>query len=426
MQVSECAISRFTNFEFLMEFDILRLTNGLRVLHFEDKNIMTVHCGFIINAGSRDELSTENGIAHLIEHCMFKGTQRRKAFHILTRLDSVGGEINAYTTKEETSVYASALKEHFNRAAGLLVDITFGSIFPEKEIEKEKSVIVDEINSYKDNPDEMLLDEFEEKLFPEHPLGKSILGTADLVNGFTREDIMRFVERNYTTDQIVFTCVGNVSLRRIEAFSKNVLEKIPTSKSNRIHRTIPHSHMFKESKQTSVHQVHSLLGCKTIGFDDDRRRAMVLMNNVLGGPALNSRLNLNIRERFGYCYYIESSYSPYADTGVFQIYFGTDKRHEKKVAKLIVKELRSLTDIALSERLLSVAKKQLLGQIALSQENRANLMLSLGKALLQFDRVDRFEEIQSQVHDITALEIQELAAETFDQKNLASLSYIPE
>jgi len=387
---------------------------------------MTVHCGFIINAGSRDELSTENGIAHLIEHCMFKGTKRRKAFHILTRLDSVGGEINAYTTKEETSVYASALKEHFNRAAELLVDITFSSIFPEKEIEKEKSVIVDEINSYKDNPDEMLMDEFEEKLFPDHPLGRSILGTAELVNGFTRDDIMRFVERNYSTDQIVFTCVGNVSLKKIETFSKNVLEKLPASTSNRAHRTIPKSKMFSESKKTSVHQVHSLLGCKTIGFDDERRRAMVLMNNVLGGPALNSRLNLNIRERFGYCYYIESSYAPYADTGVFQIYFGTDKRHEKKVAKLIVKELKSLTDVTLSERLLSVAKKQLLGQIALSQENRASLMLSLGKALLQFDRVDRFEEIQAQVHDITSAEIQELAAETFDQQYLATLSYIPE
>ena len=409
-----------------MEFDIIRLTNGLRVLHFEDKNIMTVHCGFIINAGSRDELSTENGIAHLIEHCLFKGTERRKAFHILTRLDSVGGEVNAYTTKEETSIYASALKEHFNRAAELLVDITFSSIFPEKEIEKEKSVIIDEINSYKDNPDEMLMDEFEERLFPDHALGRSILGTADLVNGFTREDIMRFVERNYSTDQIVFTCVGNVSLKKIEAFCNNVLEKLPASTSNRTNRTIPESTMFRESKKTSVHQVHSLLGCKTIGFDDDRRRAMVLMNNILGGPALNSKLNLNIRERFGYCYYIESSYAPYADTGVFQIYFGTDKRHERKVAKLIVKELKSLTDVSLSDRVLSVSKKQLIGQIALSQENRANLMLSLGKALLQFDKVDQFEEIQDQVHEITADEIQVLAAETFDDNSLASLSYVPE
>ena len=409
-----------------MEFDIIRLTNGLRVLHFEDKNIMTVHCGFIINAGSRDELSTENGIAHLIEHCLFKGTERRKAFHILTRLDSVGGEVNAYTTKEETSIYASALKEHFNRAAELLVDITFSSIFPEKEIEKEKSVIIDEINSYKDNPDEMLMDEFEERLFPDHALGRSILGTADLVNGFTREDILRFVERNYSTDQIVFTCVGNVSLKKIETFCNNVLEKLPTSTSNRTNRTIPESTMFRESKKTSVHQVHSLLGCKTIGFDDDRRRAMVLMNNILGGPALNSRLNLNIRERFGYCYYIESSYAPYADTGVFQIYFGTDKRHERKVAKLIVKELKSLTDVSLSDRVLSVSKKQLIGQIALSQENRANLMLSLGKALLQFDKVDQFEEIQEQVREITADEIQVLAAETFDDNSLASLSYVPE
>jgi predicted Zn-dependent peptidase len=408
-----------------MEFDILRLENGLRVLHVEDQNIMTVHCGFIINAGSRDETKEESGLAHLIEHCLFKGTERRKAFHILTRLDSVGGEVNAYTTKEETCIYASALKEHFDRASELLVDITFSSIFPNREIEKEKGVIVDEINSYRDNPDEMLMDEFEERLFPDHTLGRSILGAEQQVQSFSRRDLMDFIARNYTTDQIVFACVGNVSLKKVEAFCSKVLERIPRSSASQIHREAPRADHFELVKHTTVHQVHALLGCETIGLNDDRRRAMVLMNNVLGGPALNSRLNLNIREKYGYCYYIESNYTPYSDCGTFQVYYGTDIRHQKRVSKLITKELKSLVDQRLSERTLSSAKKQLLGQIALAQENRVNHMLSLGKSLLNFDRVDSFEEIVEDIEGIEAREIQELAAVSFGADALSSLSYIP-
>ncbi|MEQ9187453.1 MAG: pitrilysin family protein [Cryomorphaceae bacterium] len=408
-----------------MEFDIIRLENGIRIVHVEDRNILTVHCGFIINAGSRDESDRESGLAHLIEHCLFKGTKRRKAFHILTRLDSVGGEINAYTTKEETCIFASALKEHFNRAAELLVDITFSSVFPDKEIEKEKSVIVDEINSYRDNPDEMLMDEFEERLFPGHALGRSILGSEQRVNAFERKDLLNFVHRNYATDEIVFACVGNVPLRKVASFCKKILEPIPINGSDQHARNTPTSELFDLTKKTSVHQVHAMLGCQTIGLQDDRRRAMVLMNNVLGGPALNSRLNLNIREKFGYCYYIESNYTPYSDCGTFQVYFGTDRRHQKKVAKLIQKELTSLMDIKLTERTLKSAKTQLLGQIALSQENRVNYMLSLGKTLLNFDRVDLFEEIEEDILTIEAKEIQELAEASFGEGRISYLSYIP-
>jgi len=408
-----------------MEFDIIRLQNGLRVVHVEDKNIMTVHCGFIINAGSRDETAEEGGLAHLIEHCLFKGTTHRKAFHILSRLDSVGGEVNAYTTKEETSIYASALKEHFDRAAELLVDITFASTFPDKEIEKEKGVIVDEINSYRDSPDEQLVDEFEERMFPNHSLGRPILGDEKRVLSFQREDLKAFVQRNYATDQIVFACVGNVPLKKVEAFCKKFLEPIPKRTSAQHQRNTPDYAQFDLTKKTSVHQVHAMLGCDTIGMNDDRRRAMVLMNNVLGGPALNSRLNLNIRERFGYCYYIESNYVPYSDCGTFQIYFGTDKRHQKKVTRLVMKELKSLMDQRLTERTLKSAKAQLLGQIALAQENRVSFMLSLGKSLLAFDRVDSFEEIVEDVQTIGADEVQSLAQETFGTDHLSLLSYVP-
>ncbi|MEX2595861.1 MAG: pitrilysin family protein [Salibacteraceae bacterium] len=408
-----------------MEFEILRLTNGLRVLHVEDKSIMTVHCGFIINAGSRDEATHENGLAHLIEHCLFKGTKRRRAFHILNRLDSVGGEINAYTTKEETCIYASSLKEHFQRAAELLVDITFSSRFPDKEIQKEKTVILDELNSYRDSPDEMLMDEFEERLFPNSSLGRSILGSEDQIKGFKRDDIIRFVERLYTTDQIVFVVVGNLSLRRLESFARKVLEPIPLHRSNGSERLLPPSEQFDLAKNEQVHQVHSLIGCKTIGYDSDKRRAMVLMNNVLGGPALNSRLNLNIRERYGYCYYIESNYTPYADCGIFQVYYGTDKRFHKRVQKMVMKELMLMAETPLTSRMLDAAKKQMIGQIALGQENRVSLMLAMGKSLLQFDRIDSFEEIKEDVFSIKADELSSLAQETFVDAELSFLSYIP-
>lgn len=409
-----------------MEFDILRLPNGLRVLHVEDANIMTVHCGFIINAGSRDETREESGIAHLIEHGLFKGTQRRKAFHILTRIDSVGGEINAYTTKEETCIYATALKEHFERAGELLVDVTFSSNFPEKEMKKEISVIKDEINSYKDNPDEMLVDEFEERMFPEHSLGRPILGSEENISRLGRTNIKRFVDRLYKTDQIVFVCVGNLSKRKLRSFCKRILEPIQLKQTTEVTRVRPESAQFKVDKKTSVHQVHSLIGKSTFGLDDDRRRTMVLLNNILGGPALNSRLNLNIREKMGYCYYIESHYNAYTDCGIFEIYFGTDKRHFNRVNKLIKKELDILKDRRLTERMLHAAHNQLIGQIAVSQENRSNLMLSLGKSLLHFDRVDSFGEIKRQIESISARDIQDLANELFDNGPMSQLSYLPE
>ena len=271
----------------------------------------------------------------------------------------------------------------------------------------------------------MLMDEFEERMFPGHALGRSILGAEKLVNDFKRSDLTSFIERNYTTDQIVFACVGNISLKRVETFCRKVLEKIPSSTSRMDPRKTPGAELFELTKPTSVHQVHALIGAHTFGLEDDRRRAMVLMNNLLGGPALNSRLNLNIREKHGYCYYIESNYTPYSDCGTIQIYFGTDKRHQRRVSRLILAELNRLKDQKLTERTLQGAKKQLLGQIALAQENRVNYMLSLGKSLLNFDRIDNIDQVVGEVESITADEIQDLAKETFDKSKLSFLSYVP-
>lgn len=416
---------RFTNFDILMESEIIRLSNGLRVVYRQDLSIHTIHCGFMVNAGSRDEESSEHGLAHLIEHSLFKGTTNRKPFHILSRLDSVGGEINAYTTKEETCIYASAMKEHFDRASELLFDIMFSASFPEKEIAKELNVINDEINSYKENPDEMLLDEFEELLFPDSSLGRNILGTSDTVNRLNRESILDFVRRFYSTDQIVFACVGNVSRKKFMKFCETRLELIPSQKRVNGHRHSPKTSQFQIEKKQDVHQTHSIIGGQTIGMQDDKVNTMVLLNNILGGPALNSLLNLNIRERLGYCYFIESSYNPYSDLGLFEIYFGTDPKFHKRTLKLVRKELNQLMEKSLTPRTLSLAKKQLIGQIALAREQRSSLMIAMAKSLLFFDEVESFDEIQEKISDITSTEIRDLALNVFDNTKLSYLAYVP-
>lgn len=408
-----------------MDCEQFVLTNGLRIVYIEDKTIPTVHCGLMVNAGSRDERAKEHGLAHLIEHCLFKGTKNRRAFHILTRLDSVGGEINAYTTKEETCIYSSSLSEHFDRSAELIADIVFHSTFPRREIEKEKSVVIDEINSYKESPDEMLLDEFESQLYPKSLLGRSILGTKASVSKFSENSIAKFVDRLYTTDQMVFAVVGNVSSKKLIRFCKKHLETIPRNSRKSIDRNTPSRARFEIQKNKSVHQLHAIIGGSTIGLNSEKRRTMVLLNNLLGGPALNSRLNMNIRERMGYCYYIESNYTPYSDTGLFQIYFGTDAKHADRTSKLVQKELLILMDKPLSDKALNAAKKQLLGQMALSQEQRSNLMLSLAKSVLHFNRVDTYDQIQEKVNTITGADVQQMAIDTFQPKDLSTLIYAP-
>ena len=408
-----------------MDCETFRLTNGLRVVFRQDLSIHTIHCGFLINAGSRDEDHSEHGLAHLIEHCLFKGTTNRKPFHILSRLDSVGGEINAYTTKEETCVYASAMKEHFERATELLFDIVFESQFPEKEVAKELNVVKDEINSYRESPDEMLLDEFEERLFPANSLGRNILGTAESLDRMNRQSILRFMDRLYSTDQIVFSCIGNISRKKFIKFCKNSLETIPLRKRQIAERVVPIPQTFNLEKKESVHQTHTIIGGPAMGMPDDRVNSMSLLNNILGGPALNSQLNLNIREKLGYCYYIESNYNPYSDMGLFEIYFGTDPKHHRRTLKLVRKELNRLMDKPLSIRALSLSKKQLVGQIALAREHRSSLMIAMAKSLLFYNEVESFEEIHEKIHSISEHELRDLSIEVFSENNLSSLSYHP-
>ena len=405
-----------------MEFNYHQLSNGIRIVHLP-VNSEVAHCGFIINTGSRDELPDENGMAHFIEHSIFKGTTKRKAYHILNRIDNVGGEINAYTTKENTCVYASYTKNYFERATELLSDILFNSIYPKNEIEKEKDVIIDEIQSYQDSPIEQIYDDFEEMVFAEHPLALNILGTEKTVKKFDREDILNFLKNNYHTDQMVFSVVGDIPFKTVIRIAYKYFGDIP--ESTRQNKRTLFAKYVPESKRINRdnHQVHCTIGNVAYSATDKRKNAFILLNNILGGPAMNSRLNMGIREKYGFTYNIESLYTSYIDTGLFSIYLGTDQRNIDKSINLVLKELKQLKNKSLSSLQLQRAKQQLIGQITLGEENKSNVMLGMGKSLILYDKVDSIQEVHDKINKITAEQLQEVANEVFDDKQLSMLIY---
>jgi predicted Zn-dependent peptidase len=405
-----------------MVFETHTLSNGIRLIH-HSVNANVAHCGIILNTGSRDEKEEEWGIAHYIEHVVFKGTTKRKAYHILSRMEDVGGELNAYTTKEETCIYTTFLDKDYTRAIELISDITFNSIFPEKELEKEKEVILDEINSYKDSPSELIFDDFEELIFKDDPIGRNILGTPKHVKAFKRDDILNFIKNNYHTDQMVISSVGNIKFSRlvkiVEKYFGEIPESIRTTKRNK-----PNS--YEARTQTMIkktYQRHCVMGNIAYDLDDERRIPLSLLTNILGGPGMNSRLNLTLRERHGLAYNIEANYTPYADTGVFSIYFGTDKGNLDKCLSLINKEMDLLCTKKLGPGQLTRAKNQMIGQIAISSENNENLMLSLGKSFLLYNRIDSLEELYQKVESITAEELLEVANEILNKDLLTTLMY---
>ncbi len=405
-----------------MVFETHTLSNGIRLIH-HSVNANVAHCGIILNTGSRDEKEEEWGIAHYIEHVVFKGTTKRKAYHILSRMEDVGGELNAYTTKEETCIYTTFLDKDYTRAIELISDITFNSIFPEKELEKEKEVILDEINSYKDSPSELIFDDFEELIFKGDPIGRNILGTPKHVKAFKRDDILNFIKNNYHTDQMVISSVGNIKFSRlvkiVEKYFGEIPESIRTTKRNK-----PNS--YEARTQTMIkktYQRHCVMGNIAYDLDDERRIPLSLLTNILGGPGMNSRLNLTLRERHGLAYNIEANYTPYADTGVFSIYFGTDKGNLDKCLSLINKEMDLLCTKKLGPGQLTRAKNQMIGQIAISTENNENLMLSIGKSFLLYNRIDSLEELYQKVESITAEELLEVANEILNKDLLTTLMY---
>lgn len=398
------------------------LDNGIRLVYLKDE-VSVAHLGVTILAGSRFEKKGEEGLAHFLEHCIFKGTSKRRAYHVLSRIDSVGGELNAFTSKEEMCIYASFSQEHFMRSAELLADITFNPVFPEKEISKEKTVVLDEINSYLDSPSDKIFDDFENYMFPDNSLGNNILGTPETVMSFSSLDLKRFVSTFFYPENMVLSFVGNISEKKVLKKLNQYFGVIQRQGKQELPKPVKEYKPFEITSFESNYQEHILIGGLAPGFDDQERRIMTLLTNMLGGPALNSRLGLALREKYGYAYNVEASYTPYQELGYWSVYAGTDSAHTKKALKVIYKELHRFCKEKLTTTQLNRAKTQLKGHLALAMDNNSGKMLSFGKSLLIFNQIDTLEEIHAAIDEITSEDIQQMACKYFDKEKISTLLF---
>lgn len=403
------------------EFFVHTLPNGIRCV-LKNVSSAVCYCSMTIGAGSRDEMAGERGVAHLLEHTIFKGTERRKAYQVNCRLENLGGEINAFTTKEETVVHATVLKGDFAKAVELIDDIIFHSTFPREEVEKEKEVIYDEINMYKDSPDERIYDDFEDLLFEGSELGHNILGSKREVAKLHTEQINSFVERNYTTDRMVFAVIGNISPKRfVTTVERYFGAEMATTRNTQ--RIVPKRvERFEKTVSRQQHQVREVMGARAYALDDKRRLALILMTNILGGPSAASRLNVALRERRALTYCVEALYTPLSDCGMFSIYFSCEKDKLKKCREVIAEELQRIQNEHLSPRQLAIAKRQFIGGFSIAAENNEAYMLSVGKSYLSFGAVDSLEEVYRKVEEIRPEDIMFVAKDILP--TLSSLTYI--
>ena len=459
-----------------MKYNTYTLDNGLRIIHLPSDS-QVVYCGYQINAGTRNEEPGEEGLAHFCEHVTFKGTERRKAWHILNCLESVGGDLNAYTNKEGTVYYSAILKEHIGRAVDLLSDIVFHSVYPQAEIDKEVEVICDEIESYNDSPAELIYDEFENILFKGSPLGHNILGTAEQVRAFKTEDALRFTRKLYRPDNAIFFAYGDIDFKKLVKLIQKALgecpkgrelacsadcksaetpteeriaeetstgetpteemeagdanHKVQSSKFNVQSKEVQSSKFNVQSKvagqtivmQKNTHQAHVMIGTRAYDVNDDRRMPLYLLNNMLGGPGMNAKLNLALREHNGLVYTVESTMVSYGDTGTWSIYFGCDEHDVKRCLRLVRKELDKFMQKPLSDAQLKAAKKQIKGQIGVACDNRENFALDFGKSFLHYGWEKNVDRLYEQVDEITAAQIQAVAQELFDKDRLTTLIF---
>ena len=412
-----------------MKYNTYTLDNGLRIIHLPSDS-KVVYCGYQINAGTRNEEPGEEGLAHFCEHVTFKGTERRKAWHILNCLESVGGDLNAYTNKEGTVYYSAILKEHIARAVDLLSDIVFHSVYPQAEIDKEVEVICDEIESYNDSPAELIYDEFENILFKGSPLGHNILGTAEQVRAFKTEDALRFTQKLYRPDNAIFFAYGDIDFKKLvrllqralandESVVKLTEEKLP-KKYPSVGDGIAGQTIVM---QKNTHQAHVMIGTRAYDVNDDRRMPLYLLNNMLGGPGMNAKLNLALREHNGLVYTVESTMVAYGDTGTWSIYFGCDEHDVKRCLRLVRKELDKFMQKPLSDAQLKAAKKQIKGQIGVACDNRENFALDFGKSFLHYGWEKNVDRLYEQVDEITAAQIQAVAQELFDKDRITTLIF---
>lgn len=399
-------------------FHIFTLGNGIRCIHRQTSSGVA-RMAVIVNAGTRDELHREHGIAHFTEHGFFKGTERRKAYQVNCRLENLGGELNAYTTKEDTTIHATVLRQDFEKAAELLSDVVFHSTFPEKEIEKEHDVILDEINTYRDSPSDLIFDSFEEKLFDGSELGHAILGTKQSLKGIDSQAIRAFVRRTYTTDQIVVASIGNISPKRARMIAERYFGEQEASTRSFSRQSPEPYRRFDERVDRRTHQTHCIIGGRAYDINDDRRVALSLATNILGGPCANSRLNVTVREKWGLTYNIEAMYSAFCDTGCSMIYFSSEHDNASRCLELIEEQTEKLKREALTPRQLSMAKKQFIAQMAISTESQENYILGLGKSLLVHDGgVDTLDEVFRKINAVTADQILEVSNRAFTDTSI--------
>ena len=406
-----------------MDYQLFTLPNGIRVIH-QQVDSPVAHFGIIVNTGSRDELEEEQGMAHFIEHTIFKGTKKRTAVQIINRLEDVGGELNAYTTKEETAIYATFLNEFYTRAVDLISDVVINASFPEKELKLEKEVIIEEINSYNDSPSELIFDEFEELLFDGHPIARNILGTPEKVRSYKKKQIRAFMQKNYHTNEMVICSVGKISPKKFQSLVTRYFNQFP--ENNRSNSRVRFTGYVPQSREVikDTFQSHCIVGAEAYNLDHNLRLPMVLLSNILGGSSMNSRLNMALREKNGLAYNVEASYTPYTDTGAFVVYFGTERNNLFKAVDLVEKQFQFLRAKKLGPQLLARSKKQLIGQLAIANENREDLMLTIGRSYLYFNKVDTLKDVFEKIENITAEDIHRVANEVLAKNNLSKLIFL--
>ena len=419
----------------MTKYNTYTLKNGLRIIHLPSPS-QVVYCGYQIAAGTRNESSGEEGIAHFCEHMTFKGTERRNAIQIINALEGVGGELNAFTNKEDTVFYAAISKEHFSQAVDTLTDIVFHSQYPQHEIEKEVEVICDEIESYNDSPAELIYDDFENIIFEGHPLGHNILGNAKQLRTYTTEDALRFVRRNYRTDNAIFFAYGDLDFAKIcksvECRTDSIecrVENVEFATAAEIScGAVANSKLYTLNsqlivRQLNTHQAHVMLGTRAYDIHHPLRIPLYLLNNILGGPGMNARLNISLRERNGLVYTVESTMVSYSDTGIWCIYFGCDSHDIKRCLKLVRRELDKMMQKPLSATQLRNAKRQLKGQIAIACDNREQFALDFGKSFLHYGWEKDITHLYESIDNVTAEEIQKVANELFATDRLTTLIF---
>ena len=404
-----------------MQYNTATLNNGLRIIHLPNTSKIA-YCGYQIKAGTRNEKPGDEGLAHFCEHVTFKGTQTHTSTAIINKLESVGGDLNAFTNKEDTVFYSAIPVEHFAKAVDVLSDIVFYSIFPQAEIDKEVEVICDEIESYNDSPAELIYDEFENLVFKGHPLGHNILGSADRVRGFATADAMRFTQQYYRPDNAIFFVYGNIDFKRLvktleKLTPKQLQESVVDEALVVANGKLPELTILNHDTQ----QAPVMIGNRAYSATHPLRIPLYLLNNMLGGPGMNARLNVILRERRGLVYSVESSMVCYGDTGLWSVYFGCDPHDVNRCVRLVKGEFKRLMEKPLPEKTLAAAKRQIKGQLAVACDNNENFAIDFGKSFLHFGDEKDIEKLYQKIDAVTAEQIQQVAKEIFDKDSLATL-----